>query len=92
MHAKTRPEPKPLAPPVAHDRPNETRSTIDQNPARMVMKTITCDSRVSAEDQVSKLVPAPSDLDKPRVDENPYNPPHCASSSWIQQLEQGVAD
>ncbi|KAJ5827440.1 hypothetical protein N7447_004203 [Penicillium robsamsonii] len=58
----------------------------------MVMKTITCEARVSAEDHVSKPDLSPFDLDKPGVDGNSYNPPHCAYPSWIQQLEQGVAD
>ncbi|OQE37698.1 hypothetical protein PENCOP_c009G00973 [Penicillium coprophilum] len=58
----------------------------------MAKKTITCKLLVSAESQVLKPDPASSDLGKPGVDGDSFNFSHRAYPSWIQQLEQGVAD
>ncbi|CAI7610273.1 unnamed protein product [Penicillium glandicola] len=85
MHVKTRPEPNRLAgpassaPPAPLDWLSETYSPIDLSPAIMAKKTVTSQSQVGPKHQELNPDPAPSDL-------------HRGYPSWIQQLEQGVAD
>ncbi|KAJ5185691.1 hypothetical protein N7491_006438 [Penicillium cf. griseofulvum] len=93
MHAKARPEPKPLVPLAASsDWRSVTQSTIDLNPTKMARKVVTTESHIHSESQVSKHDPTTSDLDKPGVEEDSYNASRRHCLSWIHQLKQGVAD